>query len=122
MLWPTAKSDDYRPWSSCPLAIWVCIVAAAAAAAAAFDCLKSDICSSKELFDHPYFILFVFVRMCVYTYYFYYVAKQVFVVFDRYCVGSDLNIGLAIGQSDFGAKQRGWQLEPLLRPLEGISR
>jgi hypothetical protein len=45
-----------------------------------------------ELFAHPYFILFVCV--CYYN-----AAEQVFDVFDRYCVGSDLKIGLAIGQT-----------------------
>jgi hypothetical protein len=39
-----------------------------------------------------YFILFVCV--CYYN-----AAEQVFDVFDRYCVGSDLKIGLAIGQT-----------------------
>lgn len=33
-------------------------------------------------------------------------AKQVFEVFDRYTQGSDLKIGLSIGQSDFQAEQK----------------
>ena len=35
-----------------------------------------------------------------------YVATQVFNVFERYATGSDLKVGLAIGQNDFKEEQR----------------
>jgi ATP-dependent RNA helicase DDX51/DBP6 len=40
-------------------------------------------------------------------------AKQVFDVFDRYTEGSDLKIGLAIGQSDFVAEQKALTISPV---------
>jgi hypothetical protein len=63
--------------------IWVRIYVVIVAVAAPVGIIRSS------LF---YFILFVCV--CYYN-----AAEQVFDVFDRYCVGSDLKIGLAIGQT-----------------------
>ena len=42
-------------------------------------------------------------------------ASQVYQVFERYTQGSDLRVGLAIGQSDFEAEQRALTVGPLER-------